>query len=797
MKLSPRGTVESLTMPNDSHQMNWVIDQQYLHSVLYKEDDNKLFGEWQAVINNTCIDSFDLIPQINFKEDSASIIYDYEGLEVRISYDLSSKDTLKWGITCTNNSLETVVVTGFHIWMSLAYIMFRDTNVLRNMHQSAAVFPHIGGDFAKFAIWRRSNEAPHLAIYATEGNVATLGSFCRYSNKFLEQVSPSLDGVIFHRLSFIESGEQIDQLAEVDWLYDKQYQSMQLKPEEASSWGLVFTACNDQQDFYRKSSSYSHPRWSYPSVIVQGGLFSATIELPASRKLKALRLKQVHPAADVADQYISTEQELQSIVKQLNELCLQISIRLDSAGECRLELELDNGQTDFIIFNVLQPVGELLDKRAEFLCSTSFNGNEKLERPYAFYPLSNQGESLGKLSFILMKNLLAEPIPDQIHKVELSAMMDIKNHWFVQGDFNKPKALYGSFYRIYDFDYIAHVFYLLSCMDERYLKFEASKTYLLWSAQILTMRLDPNTHSSKREKEEAELVGIFVFYIEDLLNALLENNMDEAYQQLRTVWDDFTNQLSKRALHYVGAITEHFYDNAGFAPMCRALCAAGELTEAQKYAELIVANIGFSNDYRAYAPDRWWEALSYMTHSLWGGLVAGAARSVYEALEDVRLLQLSYNATMALFNCYDWHVQSTVRKLEPGEAASTFSISAPNLNMPQLSRNRFGQSVFKALDDPLFQKLFTSIEGDDWDMGEELAIYLQGFGTTTYLYDDENGQICCVNGYIVQDEDRYQVYSYAAYPTTYKYLANGTVYKVDQGKTLTRVYFHNGVFSIA
>ena len=51
---------------------------------------------------------------------------------------------------------------------------------------------------------------------------------------------------------------------------------------------------------------------------------------------------------------------------------------------------------------------------------------------------------------------------------------------------------------------------------------------------------------------------------------------------------------------------------------------------AKKYAELLEANIGFSNDFRAQNPDRWWEALSYMIHSLWGGMSAASMLKVYE-----------------------------------------------------------------------------------------------------------------------------------------------------------------------
>jgi hypothetical protein len=147
---------------------------------------------------------------------------------------------------------------------------------------------------------------------------------------------------------------------------------------------------------------------------------------------------------------------------------------------------------------------------------------------------------------------------------------------------------------------------------------------------------------------------------------------------------------------------------------------------------------------------------------------------------------------MAVFNCYDWNVRSTPRRLQPGEAASTYSIAAPNLNMPSLSRNRFGQSVFRDAEDPLFQRLFANASGDDWDMGEELVSYLLGFGTTTYLYRDDTGKMCCVNGFIEESEGVWNITSYAAYPQRYVLLEDNLTYKSAKGQIIPRVQIKDG-----
>lgn len=75
---------------------------------------------------------------------------------------------------------------------------------------------------------------------------------------------------------------------------------------------------------------------------------------------------------------------------------------------------------------------------------------------------------------------------------------------------------------------------------------------------------------------------------------------------------------------------------------------------------------------------------------------------------------------------YDSNATATDRILKPGEAASTYSIAGPNINQPDLSRNRFGQSIF-ASNGGIFARLFPDgyTGEDDWDMGEELVAYLK------------------------------------------------------------------------
>src|SRR5699024_1467283 len=99
-------------------------------------------------------------------------------------------------------------------------------------------------------------------------------------------------------------------------------------------------------------------------------------------------------------------------------------------------------------------------------------------------------------------------------------------------------------------------------------------------------------------------------YLDDLLEAL-KDKLPNQYKKISMLWENnIFNILEEKSL-YKGAMTEHFYDNAGFGPAAASLANAHYHDECEVYADLLLANIGFSNDFRMQNPDRWWEALSY------------------------------------------------------------------------------------------------------------------------------------------------------------------------------------------
>lgn len=782
VEFSPDGNVSKIILKKDPSQMNWVVDEGYLDQVHY-DDKDKLFGNFSISIDDKKYNSHEIRAEMSLSKESATVSYVLDGAELLFKYDLSqSADSLFWTIQLTNRTDTDVYISDFRVWSSFAYVMYRINDLNMQTEHSAAVFPSISKDFTKMACVRRSNHAPHLGIYQLNGETKSVGTYCEYENLFFENVSPSLDGILFHQLIF--AGGYPEGFVNSDWIYSKD--GISVKANTAEEWQFVLEAFENQDDFYRVGKKYGHPVYQLEPLAVTREPYDFSFSLPSGTALR--------------DAYVEFKDANEDCKRRNLMSCIHSNgseytsaLIFEEPGEHKISIELDNHKTDSIIMNVMKPIQSIFTQRAQYISNVLYSG-PKGEFPHSYSPVSNQGESLGKLSFILKKNLLgATPDLSEVQKVEESCVHYIRPKWFVNGDFRKPAFLYGDFYRCMDFEYIGHVFYLLSRFDAKILKYNSPDTYLEWAAEVFRLRVNPDLHQTARGKEEARMLGTYFLYINGLLDEMKNRGLTGKYHEIHALWSDLAAKVAKDSETYKAAVTEHFYDNAGFGPAAGALASSGHPEAARKYGELLLANIGFSNDFRAQNPDRWWESLSYMIHSLWGGLTAAATLKVYEELHDTRYLKAAYRATAGILYCYDSDAKATDHRLKSGEAASTYSVGGPHMNRPDLSRNRFGQSTFYR-DGGIFAKLFSrEEETSDWDMGEELAAYLDGFGKKTFLYKEDN-QIKVINGCTEDTDQGLLIRSYAPYPTEYHFYDGDSHFISGDGETVREIYFHEGRF---
>ncbi len=766
-----RGALIGMQLNQDPTHMNWVIDPDYLTSVGY-DDKDKLFGEFTLTVDGKTYQSIDFKPRVVTETDSCAVTYELPELTLVYLYKLND-DALHWEIELTNQTQQPISVDNLGVWTSFAYVMFRDTNVQRNANQSTAAFPSISPNYTKLALVRRDNTQPNLGLFQTAGKMRSIGTFNEYSNRFFENVSPSLDGMLFHQL-ILAGGYPDGNGPHNDWIYSQA--PLTVEAQETVEWKFELAAFDDQADFYKVSNRFNQPTIRYMPLVTLGQQQELNLHAPERKTVTAINVRykeENHFKNDSLLGLLHADRSLRFPVRGLGEHVVTVSFA--------------DGTEDMVVFNVMQSVKQLLRDRAEYVSDHSYSGAGG-QYPYSFGPVSNQGESLGKMSFIIQECLLDSGMSDRrvkIQQVEESAVKYVVPKWFENNDFKKPAKLYGDFYRVMDLEYIAHLFFLLSQCTADDLKLNSPKTYLGWAAQIFDVRVNPELHDNERGKAEAQMMGQYFLYIDDLLTALKKNHLTQEYAEISKSWQQVTNRIAKSSGTLEAAMTEHFFDNAGFGPAAGALAISGHSEAASVYGELLKANIGFSNDFRSQSPDRWWEALSYMIHSLWGGVTAASALMTGRELLDPELVEAAYRGTVAVLYMYDANATSTDRLLKTGEAASTYSIAGPNLNRPDLSRNRFGQSIF-ASDGGIFSRLFPDgyTGEDDWDMGEELVAYLNGFGQATFTYLKDN-KLHAINGQIVIDKDgNIKVKGFAPYQKKYIDLTSGQVLVSDKTEIL-------------
>lgn len=769
LNISKDGYLSELYIVDDEHRMNWVINEEYLERLGYSGVE-KLFGHFDISIGQKSYRSAALKPKIISDKKKLRLVYDFEKIQVVLCYDLSEEEQLNWTIELTNQTEETLTINDFGIWISLAYVMFRDKNVLQNIHNSAAVFSSISTNYTKINAVRRDNQGSNLGIYQTDGTSLSVGTYCEYENLFFENVSPSLDGLLFHKL--ILAGGYPEEFENRDWIYSKE--ALVLPANSTKNWCYVMKPNYCQEDFYQQAQELGHPKIAFEPLNILGEKSHVNVQLPASKQLEEVLVVHKDRELEVIDLTESVEQLGDSIL---------LSFVPHSLGEHKVMIRFTDGSEDFIVLNVMENLAKVIEERAEYICSKLYNGADG-STPYAFEPVSNQGESLGKLSLVLKKNLLGPLVKSQVQKVEESAVKYVREKWFINGDFRQPRKLYGDFYRPMDFEYIGHLFFLLSEFSEEVLTLNTSTTYLKWAADVFNLRVNPSLHEDVRGQEEAKMLGVYFLYIQDLLDKLEKSELQDTYQTIKCLWEQVTERVNAESDTYASAITEHFFDNAGFGPTAGALSEMEMFDGADRYGQLLLANIGYSNDFRGQNPDRWWEALTYMIHSLWAGVTAAAAYKAFAFLQDPAYLEASYRATAGILYCYDTHSTTTL-PLERGMAASTYAVAGPHLNRLDLSRERFGQATFFK-DGGIFARLFENdTQTPDWDMGEELVAYLDSFGQKTFILKEDN-RYRVINGSLAESEDQIFVTSYAPYCREFIVIEDGqqTIYKVDNQQTI-------------
>ena len=753
------GLIEGLYNKNDLDGGNFLVSTEVLEDLGFGQQKNRLLGSTLFELSNARQGRYKEtgnlpVNYMQIVDDTLSVGKITSGLEFIYDYRLM-EDGLKWTASIKNISKNPITFTKLAHWIPIAYIY--GTRVEKNLTESWSMVPSLELTTPFILCRKRNGLGPDYIVRNTTGGMKSVGSSCSYKNLFFEKASPSLSGIVLFNAALCWNSLEGDNEL-TDWQYKDLYKELTLEPGEELKEGFEirdYKAGKEREKLLSIGMNYI----DFPPIALVG----------EKAKLKVYGKKPVRYTSYYIP-YGSNRVEI-----EIQGRC-ELDIKKDEytkvkvgpfleAGERKIVVEFEDGSIYSLILPVYTSLRDYIEKISNYISTKSFITDPNDTDYMGYASVSPQGESCGKGSFLLLKNKLqAEPNIDEISQVEQNTINYILPNWFDEE--LKPKRKHGigsdRFVRMYDIEYIILQFYLLGTFPDEVLTLNKASYYIKMAAELLRYRVEKTPDKNERELEETDLAMTCHWDMDDLLTRYESYGYKEEAREIRDLLKNYANTVTDIVEAGRSMVTEICFDNAGVAMTTGSLLTLNERKAGLEAAKLLIPNVAYSNDYRCFAPDRWWEAQAPMYHNLWAVNVSKAMLQAYEAGGSDEYLRLAYRSMMPLFYNYDWTIRSARRILKEGEGVSTYCITAPNLNYEPCSHNRFGQQIFEH--DDFIRSL--NLQGDDWDNGVDLVIYLQSFGQRCYVAGTKESPYV-VGGQMEKLEQGYLIHSYSAYPSSY------------------------------
>ncbi len=786
---SDTGMIEGLYNKNDLDGGNFLISTEALEYDGFNEQKYRLLGSTLFELKGDDMGEYEEtgklpIYQQKIDNDQITFIKKASGLEFSYQYNLLD-DGLKWTASVKNVSKNDITFTKLAHWIPIAYIY--GTRVEKNLTDSWSMVPSLDVSTPFMVCKKRNGKGPDYIVRNISGGMKSVGSACSYENLFFKQTSPSLSGIVLYNAALcwnpLEGDNQL-----TDWQYKDLYKEITLIPgqELREDFEIRSFEVGMLKD---KLLSLGTNFIDFPPYTLVGE--KAKLRIYGGKPIKYTSYyvpstrDKVDIEAEVKEFDIEKKETNNNIVTKLN-----IGPFME-AGERKLVIEFEDGQIYSLVFPVYSSLKDYIEAISNYIYTYSFISDTEDPNYSGYRSVSPQGESCAKGSFLLIKNSLSsKPNRDEIKQVELNTTNHILPNWFDEN--LNPKRKYGSgsdkFVRMYDIEYIILQFYLLGTFSDDLLSLNKSSYYIQMAAKLLRYRIEKTPDKNERELEETGLAMTCHWDMDDLIKRYSDLGFKEEAEEIKHLLDIYIDKQKDIVYSGKSMITEICFDNAGVAMSTQTLLSLHENEAGLEAAKLLKPNVAYSNDYRCFAPDRWWEAQAPMYHNLWAANVAKAMIQAYEAGGDEDYLILSYRSMMPLFYNYDWTIRSARRTLKAGEGVSTYCITAPNLNHEPCSHNRFGQQIFEH--DDFINSL--NLQGDDWDNGVDLVIYLQSFGQKCYV-EGTKDKPYAVGGQVESIMNGYLIHSYSAYPSSYHLKPwNMTIKRSSNSYTIDKIELIKG-----
>src|SRR5699024_8156198 len=223
------------------------------------------------------------------------------------------------------------------------------------------------------AVMRRSKNEPSIGMYQTEGETLSVGTYCQFENKFYEDVSPSLDGLLSHRLVFAGGVSQEGELD--DWIYSRK--QMIVENGESKSWKYSIEPIKTQKSFYQTAKKLGQPIIEYESLNYVDHPMHFYVDY----------LEDIHFAIDYWMQEGKLKKQLLEVKNSDVKGTTVVQGTANYPGEHVLRFSFKDGREDQVIYNVSNSIQVMIKDRVDYICNNLYVDKS----PYPFLPESKQG----------------------------------------------------------------------------------------------------------------------------------------------------------------------------------------------------------------------------------------------------------------------------------------------------------------------------------------------------------------------------------------------------------------------
>ena len=640
--------------------------------------DRCLWGQWELRDSFTTHRPADATFSI-VKEGNAIVAqWETAGFVVSITRELQPGVLTE---TVALRAKQTMAVIDFNLAFRPAVTDFLDaSNVSVGEHASFMPAPEsrssyhwfTGGDYAHLMFTQVTGRGPHLGVVLTEGRIHGL-------------TTPYLHGgsTLVNDYQAFSTRQMYPRLHVTSYATHKQRDEypqpvLDLRAGDVESFSLAYFPFEELAEFSGKVRSLAgQPTFDYPRFWPVGRPMEIDVDLPRPE----LQLAAEYRAASIP-------------ARKISETRHQLTLTPEHSGLQRVDIAYGTRKT-FILFEAVHDVGELLDKRVDYILSTQqcldvtdprYGGifmtdmqTGKLITRDDLYTVqvAGTGEMVATGQLVVYRNLI-DPDPAQIRQAEIYAnewlrrrcqdedfatplnplnrMKYKERGWRYESGrarlFNNPDFPLEKAWRVHNANWIAPFYYLLSEIPDDQLTIGTSATYLDWAFRTMLWQFETEPRMSADQS----------YFVPRVVAKLRSTGRADSADQLDDLWQAFVTRIARSSSSLVGA--NYSFDDSMFYCSAIPLLLESRADEAGVFLASQPYNVGISYDPRVQTAFRYWDdyltdlpqlMMPYLTRPhFWSITNSYPLLQLYEATHDEAILDRAYQGILAFYEHYNF-----------------------------------------------------------------------------------------------------------------------------------------------